>query len=357
MDEFTGLTGIDVKITPVFSNAEMFYRALNPNNPPFDLVTPALGWAKRWSASRLLQPFAEEVVRGLPLDPLLLGVATRDWSFNRGRHYWLPTVWGSEVIAWRSDRNTQLGHSTGGGVGYGDIWNESGSRKSLIRLPTGLTAAGVLMASTGLLNPGDLWRARQDRGVMEDVWGAISEFSIARKGSIGGYVSGLRSVEAFFRTNPLGIALIDESWVERLQTLGLKVKCRAPKEGALGWADGFALTKRGENTEAAEAFVGYFLDQEVSGRALSSHGFHSAVIGAENHADFQYRMRLEERYPGEARSQLQLMPSADDWFSEKQAVYIREFLEAPIPEPPPPETEPVEEALPSKADEPSRGEG
>ncbi|HJL51210.1 MAG TPA: hypothetical protein QF695_01090, partial [Arenicellales bacterium] len=107
------------------------------------------------------------------------------------------------------------------------------------------------------------------------------------------------------------------------------------------------------NQSEAETFVRYWLDQEVAGRSLSSHGFHSAVIGAESHAGFQYRMRLQERYPGEARSQLQLMPSAGEWFTEKRAAFIRDFLEAPIPQPPPPEVEPVEESLPPEGEKPA----
>lgn len=353
LKEFTLSTGIEVEITPIFSNAEMFYRALEPKSTPFDLVTPGHGWARRWSSSRLLRPFREAVYGDLALDPLLVGAAHRDWSFTSGGLYWLPTVWGSEVVAWRSDRNAEFGHSSEGGPGYADIWNVGSDNKSLIRVSSGFTGAGLLMASRELLNPGDLWAARQDKVTMERVWGEIIAFCIARKASIGGYLKSLPSVELFFRKNPLGIAQINESWVDKLQSLGLKVISRAPKEGALAWADGFALTHRGRNQSEAETFVRYWLDQEVAGRSLSSHGFHSAVIGAESHAGFQYRMRLQERYPGEARSQLQLMPSAGEWFTEKRAAFIRDFLEAPIPQPPPPEVEPVEESLPPEGEKPA----
>jgi hypothetical protein len=47
------------------------------------------------------------------------------------------------------------------------------------------------------------------------------------------------------------------------------------------------------------------------------------------------------------------MPSAGEWFTEKRVAFIRDFLEAPIPQPPPPEVEPVEESLPPEGEKPA----
>jgi spermidine/putrescine transport system substrate-binding protein len=106
------------------------------------------------------------------------------------------------------------------------------------------------------------------------------------------------------------------------------VTYQAPKEGALAWVDGMALSKAAENVDQAYEFVKFCFNQEPAGKAIDKHGYNSAVLGADAYASAQYKKNFSEAYPGNALANLNPWPSEPQWYADVRTEYRNKFVNA-----------------------------
>ena len=151
---FSDTTGIKVNYASVGSNDEILNKMKSTGGKGVDICSPTNMWSLQWVDLDVLQPFDYERISNLGnVNPAMLKVGEEEWNFgNKGSH-WLPHIWGTEGVAWRTDLWTppRLGERPS----YGDVWQADVKGKAMIRPRSGLVGAGSLSgnhrkARTGL---------------------------------------------------------------------------------------------------------------------------------------------------------------------------------------------------------------
>lgn len=325
IDDFTNETGIKVNYTGLGSNEELLQQMKASEGVGVDLCSPTNNRSGQWSTLDLLQPFDYARISGLEnLNPAMLQVGNSEWNFRSKGSHWLPFVWGTEGIAWRTD----LFSPPGGIPSYGNIWDEANAGKAMIRPHSGMLGAGLYMETTGELAPGDVWKAYTDETEMRRVWDKITRFCIERKSQIKIFWNDTETQKNGLLNDGV---IVGQTWggpVLSMKSRGEPVTYQAPKEGAMAWVDGLALSAAAENIEQSYALINYLFEASVAGKSIETHGYNSAVLGAHQHTNPVYMKNFKEAYPGDALANLNPWPAEPQWYADIRSEYKDRFVKA-----------------------------
>ncbi|HAN59353.1 MAG TPA: spermidine/putrescine ABC transporter substrate-binding protein, partial [Gammaproteobacteria bacterium] len=118
---FKAKTGIDINHTSIRSNEDILDRMKVTGGKGFDIVSPTSMRSLQWSSLNLLQPFDYTRIKNLSnVHDQLLAIGDAEWNFGANGAHWLPHIWGSEGIAWRTDKWTPP--RDGEIPSFGDLW-------------------------------------------------------------------------------------------------------------------------------------------------------------------------------------------------------------------------------------------
>lgn len=323
--EFTSSTGIKVNYKDLGSNEELIDQMKAANGAGVDLCSPTNNRSGQWLELGLLQPFDFEKIPTIKsVNPAMLKVGEREWNFGGEGSHWLPFVWGTEAIGWRTD----LYNPPGGTPSYGNIWDRANEGKAMIRPHSGMLGAGLYMETIGELAQGDVWKAYTGEDEMRRVWTKITRFCIDRKSQIKLFWNDTES-----QKNGLlnGGVIVGQTWdgpVLAMKSKGKPVSYQAPEEGAMAWIDGLAMSSSAKNVEQAYALINYLFDAKVAGKSINSHGSNSAVLGADKHTDPAYKMNFAEAYPGDSLANLHPWPVEPQWYADLRTEFKNKFVKA-----------------------------
>ncbi len=322
-EAFTSETGIKLNHTGIGSNEEIINQMKATKGAGFDICSPTNNRSGQWSELELLQPWDYSKISNVDqANPSMLKVGDAEWDFAGKGSHWLPQIWGTEGIGWRTDEF----EPEGGVPSYGDVWAEENAGKTMIRAHSGMLGAGLHMESAGLMEPGSVWRAYENEENMRKVWDQILAFVTERKGNLK-----LIWNDADTQKNGLlndGV-IVGQTWDGpplALKTAGEAVTYQAPKEGAMAWVDGMSLSSAAANSEEAYAFVQFCYQAEPAGKAIDTHGYNSAVLGADKFAGDAYKQNFAEAYPDESLANLNPWPAEPQWYADVRTEYENKFL-------------------------------
>ncbi len=323
--DFTRETGIKVNYTEFGSNEELIKLMKASNGSGVDLCSPTNNRSGQWSELGLLQAFDYQQITTLKnLNPAMLKVGETRWNFGGKGSHWLPFVWGTEAIGWRTD----LYSPPGGTPSYGNIWDKTNAGKTMIRPHSGMLGAGLYMETIGELTPGDVWKAYSNEDEMRRVWTKITKFCIDRKSQIKLLWNDTESQKNGLLNDGI---ILGQTWdgpVLAMKTLGKPVTYQAPIEGAMAWVDSLAMSSAAKNIEQAYALINYVFDPVVAGKSIEAHGSNSAVLGADKHAGPAYRKNFAEAYPGKALAKLNPWPTEPQWYADLRTEFKNKFVNA-----------------------------
>ncbi len=323
--QFNEESGITVNYTGIGSNEEIINKMKATKGKGFDICSPTNVRSGQWIDLDLLQPWDYGRISNIDnANPAMLSVGDREWNFGDAGSHWLPHIWGTEAISWRTD----LYSPPGGEPSYGNIWDGSAEGNTMIRPHSGMLGAGLYMETIGELEPGDVWRAYADEGIMRPIWEKITQFCIANKPQIKLFWNDADTQKNGFLNDGV---LVGQTWDGpplAMKTDGEPVHYQAPKEGALAWVDGMSLSKSAANIDQAYAFVEFCFNREPAGRAIDTHGYNSAVIGADAFAGDSYKKNFAEAYPGTALANLNPWPAEPQWYADVRTEYRNKFVNA-----------------------------
>ncbi len=325
LEAFTQKTGIKVNYTGIGSNEEIINKMKATKGREIDLCSPTNMRSLQWVELNLLQPFDMGRIKNIGnVNPAMLKVGDEEWNFGNQGSHWLPHIWGTEAVAWRTD----LYAPPGGSPSYGNIWDKANAGKTMIRPHSGMLGAGLYMETTGALEPGAMKKAYNDEQTMRATWEKVTQFCIANKSQIKLFWN-----DADSQKNGLlneGV-IVGQTWDGpplALKTAGEPVTYQAPKEGALAWVDGMALSAGAGDLDAVYAFLDFCFDPVPAGKAIDKHGYNSAVLAAERHAGAAYKKNFAEAYPGDALAKLNPWPSEPQWYADVRTEYRNKFVNA-----------------------------
>ena len=320
---FTDATGIQLNYTGIGSNEEIINQMKATKGAGFDICAPTNNRSGQWKDLELLQPWNYDDISNLDnANPAMLKVGLAEWNFADKGSHWLPQIWGTEGIGWRTDEF----EPEGGVPSYGDVWSEANAGKTMMRAHSGMLGAGLHMEAAGLMEPGSVWAAYGDEDTMRKVWGQILAFVSERKSNLKLIWNDADSQKNGFLNDGV---IVGQTWDGpplALKSQGEPVTYQAPKEGAMAWVDGMALSTAAENVEQAYEFVKFCYQPEPAGQAIDKHGYNSAVLGADKFAGDQYKDNFSSAYPGDALANLNPWPAEPQWYADARTEFENKFL-------------------------------
>ena len=346
IEAFQAKTGIKLNHTGIGSNRAIIDTMKANMGRGVDICSPTNMRSLQWIELGLLAPFDKGRLANLKnVNPAMLKIGDEQWNFESKGSHWLPHIWGTEAIAWRTDLYTP----PDGLPSYGNIWDEAVQGKTMIRPHSGMLGAGLFLETKGELEQGDMKRAYGDEATMRRIWQKVTDFCIANQAQIK-----LLWNDADGQRNGLmrdGV-LVGQTWDGpplALKTAGEPVTYQAPSEGALAYIDGMSLSAAAVNVDAAYAFIDFCYEPEPAGKAMDEHGYNSAVLGADKFASEQYKKNFAEAYPGDALARLWPWPREPQWYADVRTEFRDRFVAAcDLPFPPrlPPNDPPDQTAAP-----------
>ncbi len=324
IEDFKNETGIKINYTGIGSNEEIINKMKANKGQGFDIVSPTNNQGLEWGPLELLQPFDMSRVPADKVNPAMTNIGDKDWNFgNKGSH-WLPHIWGTEGIAWRTDKWAPSGDAPS----YGDIWSEANAGKTMGRPHSMMLCAGLYMETIGELEPGDMWKAYSNEETMRPIWEKVTAWCIARKKNLK-----LLWNDADTQKNGLlneGV-IVGQTWdgpPMALKTAGEPIMYQAPEEGAMAWVDGMAMPIGAKNTDQIYAFIKFAYEAKHAGVAIDDHGYNSPVLGADGFAGAAYKQNFSDAYPGDSLANLNPWPPQAPWYGEVRTEYENKFKSA-----------------------------
>jgi spermidine/putrescine transport system substrate-binding protein len=325
LEAFQSETGITVNYTGIGSNEEIINKLKATKGRGFDICSPTNMRSPQWLPLNLLQPFDMARIKNLGnVNPAMLRVGDEEWNFDGKGSHWLPHIWGTEAVAWRTD----LYEPPGGMPSYGNIWDAEVKGKTMMRPHSGMLGAGLYLETTGELEPGAMKRAYDDEQTMRATWEKVTQFCIDNKAQVKLFWNDADSQKNGFLNDGVVVGQTWDGPPLAMKTAGEPVTYQAPKEGALAWVDGMAVPSGAENVDQIYAFLDFAYMPEPAGRAIDKHGYNSAVLGADKFAGEQYKKNFAEAYPGDSLSNLWPWPKEPQWYADVRTEYRNKFVNA-----------------------------
>jgi spermidine/putrescine transport system substrate-binding protein len=326
LDAFTKETGITVNYIGIGSNEELINKMKASQGAGADLIGPTNNRNLQWGPLDLLQPFD---MSRIPIDqanPAMAKIGPTGWDFDGKGNTWIPHIWGTEGMAWRTDMWTP--ENADGVPSYGAVWEDRNAGKTMLRAHSGMLGAGLYRERIGEQEPGSMWAAYKDEETFRKVWGPLTDWCISKKPNIKLIWNDADSQKNGLMNDGVVVGQAWDGPPLSLKTAGEPVTYQAPVEGAMAWVDGLAMPKGATNIDQAYELIKFAYSPENAGKAIDKHGYNSPIIGADKFASAQYAKNFAEAYPGDALANLNPWPAEPPWYADVRTEFVNKFVSA-----------------------------
>ena len=292
--QFKKETGIDVEIT-LSNNEEMISKLRATGGAGFDLAQP--------SQDRITGPQQEFGIYK-PMDltklktelfiPAMLD-ATKSNTTLAGKVYGLPHIWGTDGLV----VNTKLARI----ADYPDLCKADVKGKTAVRLkrPT-LLAFAFAAGKDPFALYGD---AKAYTALMDDVGKTLA----ACKGNLKFFWDNKDQLLNGMRAGEVVGAMMWDTGGWKLNRDNADIQFIAPKSGAMGWIDTFALPAKGRNDAAAYAWINFNMKPEIAAKVAASAGNFTASQGADQLMEAKLKSQFAASFPEAAIKSIRWYPA------------------------------------------------
>ncbi len=294
VDQFTKETGIAVEIT-LSNNEEMISKLRATGGAGFDLAQP--------SQDRITGPQQEfGIYKPMDLTKLKTELfiasmldATKKNTTLAGKVYGLPHIWGTDGLV----VNTKLAKM----ADYPDLCKPEYKGKTAVRLKRPTLLAFAFAAGK---DPFALYGDPKAYAALMDETGktlaackANLKFFWDNKDQL---LNGMRSGEI------VGAMMWDTGgW--KLNADSADIQYIAPKAGAMGWIDTFAIPAKGRNDAAAYAWINFNMRPEIAAKVATSAGNFTGSKGADQLMDAKLKAQFAKSFPEAALKNVRWYPA------------------------------------------------
>jgi spermidine/putrescine transport system substrate-binding protein len=292
--QFEKESGYKVEVT-LSNNEEMISKLRATGGAGFDLAQPSqdritgpqqeFGIYKPMDLSKLKN---EQFIASM-LD------ATKKNTTLAGKVYGLPHIWGTEGLV----VNTKLTKMND----YTDLCRADVKGKVSMRLkrPTLISFAFAAGKDPfALYNDPKAYTA-----LMEEVGKTLT----ACKGNVKFIWDNKDQLLNGMRTNEVVGALMWDTGGWKLNAENPEIKFIAPKSGATGWIDTFAIPAKGRNDAAAYAWINFNMRPEIAAKVAKSAGNFTASKGADQLMEGKLKAQFAESFPEAALKNIKWYPA------------------------------------------------
>ena len=294
IEQFTKETGIKVEVT-TSNNEEMISKLRATGGAGFDLVQP--------SQDRIAGPQIEfRIYKAMDMSKLKSELfipsmldATKKNTTVKGKVYGLPHIWGTDGLAVNTKSSKVMD--------YADLCAPENAGKVSMRLKRPTLIA---MAFASGKDPFALYNNPKAYGaLMEDVGKKL----VACKANVKFYWDSKDQLLTGMRSGELTAAMMWDTGTWGLSKEMPEIKFLAPKSGALGWVDTFALPAKGKNDAAAYAWINFNMRPEVAAKVAGAVGNFTASKGADQMMDPVLKTQFAESFPEAALKNIKWYPA------------------------------------------------
>lgn len=318
---FTKATGIVVNQTPFSQNEEQINKLQATGGEGFDLCQPTQNRAPQYKDLQVLAPFDTNRLKNTGnIIPSMLKSAAELWTWDGGMYY-MPHLWGSEAISYRTD----LWKGDPAKLSYGSLWEEDVKGHTQGRGHSFLLGIGLWMDASGKMPSNRMLDGYKDEESFKKLWDPILAFAIERKAWVKQFWDSADNTKSGLLENDV---IIGQTWdgpALSLKKEGKPVNYQAPVEGAITWLDGLSLTKAAKNVDQVYAFIDYLYTPEVSAALAEGSGYNPVVTGADAKLSDVAKKNFQEAYPGDALQKLWHRPPEPSWFAELRTQYADKY--------------------------------
>jgi spermidine/putrescine transport system substrate-binding protein len=292
--QFKKETGIEVEVT-LSNNEEMISKLRATGGAGFDLAQP--------SQDRITGPQQEfgiykpmdlsKVKTELFIAPML--EATKINTTLAGKVYGLPHIWGTDGLV----VNTKLAKITD----YPDLCKADVKGKTAVRLkrPTLLAFAFASGKDPfALYNDPKAYTALMDE---------VGKTLTACKGNLKFFWDNKDQLLNGMRAGEVVGAMMWDTGGWKLQNDNPDIQFVAPKAGAMGWIDTFALPAKGKNDAAAYAWINFNMRPEIAAKVAGSAGNFTASKGADQLMEAKLKSQFAASFPEAALKNVRWYPA------------------------------------------------
>jgi spermidine/putrescine transport system substrate-binding protein len=292
--QFKKETGIEVEVT-LSNNEEMISKLRATGGAGFDLVQP--------SQDRITGPQQEfGIYKAIDLSkikteqfiPAMLE-ATKKNTMLGDKVYGLPHLWGTDGLV----VNTKLATLTD----YPDLCRADVKGRTAVRLkrPTLLALA--------FADGKDPFALYGDPNAYAALMDQVGKQLAACKANLKFFWDNKDQLLNGMRTGEVVAAMMWDTGGWKLNSEKPEIRYIAPKSGALGWIDTFALPAKGRNDAAAYAWINFNMRPEIAARVAASAGNFTAAQGAEQLMDPRLKAQFAASFPGDALRRVHWYPA------------------------------------------------
>ena len=318
--DFKAKTGITVNHTKIGDNGEIISKMKAGGGAGYDLASPTNMRALQWENLGVLAPFDMNRINTSAVNPGMLAVGERDWNFGGNGSHWVPQLWGTESISWRTDKWTPDGLPS-----FGDLWEPNPGIDGAFmmgRTYSMMTGCGIWMHHQGKM---DFWSSYNDEDTMRKNWETITDFCISKKGNLVKFWSGADPQKQGFTSDGVVVGQTWDGPIAAMMKAGEPVAYQTTDEGALAWIDGITLSAKAENIDEAYELINYSFTPEVGGQTINEIGYNSAVNGASDFYSPETKALAKAIYPGDTSTKLNPWPPEPPWYADARAEYANKF--------------------------------
>jgi spermidine/putrescine transport system substrate-binding protein len=292
---FEAETGHTVEVTKS-NNEEMIAKLRATNGSGFDLAQP--------SQDRIAGPQAEFGIYK-PLDMSQIDTslfissmleATKGNTMIGEDVFAVPHVWGTDGLVLNTAMVTDV-------KDYTDLCNASVAGKVSYRLKRP-TLIGFAF-SMGL----DPFAAYGDEAAYQGILDQVEAKLVECKANVKTYWDGGDELKNLMRSGEIVAAMAWDTGGWQLNDDNADITFVAPKSGALGWIDTFALPARGRADEAAYAWINFVMQPDIAAMITASAGNFTASQGGDANVDDALKAKYQASFPQEAIDNIKWYPS------------------------------------------------
>jgi spermidine/putrescine transport system substrate-binding protein len=322
-DSFESRTGVTLKVTSYVSNTDLLNKLTETKGRGFDIVGPSLNRSRLWRRLGVLKPWDMKRVPTDAITPVMLETSRARWTWDGGVHH-LPYLWGSEALAWRTDKWARSHED----LSYGDLWQPELKGFVMGRPYSMMVGIGLYLDHIGKVPTNRLLDSYKDEETMRRIWTEITAIAVERKPWIKLFWNNAESQNNGFMQDGV---ILGQTWqgpALSLKSEGKPVTYAAPREGALAWLDGLSIPIGARNIDAIYAFLEVLYTPEIGGLLASETGYNATALGAEQYLSEQSRRNFMEAYPGDALDRLWWWPPEPVWYAAARAEFRDRFVAA-----------------------------
>ncbi|MEM7744141.1 MAG: spermidine/putrescine ABC transporter substrate-binding protein [Pseudomonadota bacterium] len=256
LQDFTSDTGINVQYDLFADNDELFAKFKN-GNPGYDLIVPTNDYVERMIIAEMLDELDHSKIPNMSnITPAFMNA-----TFDPGRKYSLPYMWGTIGVGYRKSKSDGVPDS------WADLYTSDAFAGKIAMLSDAQNVFGSALKLMGKsLND---WT---DENIA-----AAEAMLLAQKDKIAAFAPD--NGQDLLLAGEVDIAMEWNGDILQVMEEDDDIGFVVPKEGGLLWEDTLCVPKGAPNPEAAHQMINYLLDAEV-GRDLAEYIYYATPNAA-----------------------------------------------------------------------------